>query len=50
MKNLSKYTAVGLLAMLLALIACGDSKKETAENNKANPEMENEHSDGEARK
>ncbi|ARN70647.1 efflux transporter periplasmic adaptor subunit [Nonlabens tegetincola] len=48
MKNLSKYTAVGLLAMLLALIACGDSKKETAENNKANPEMENEHSDGEA--
>lgn len=49
MKNLSKYTAVGLLAMLLTLTACGDSKKETAENNKANPEMENEHSDGKAK-
>ena len=49
MKNLSKYTVIGLLAMLLALTACGDSKKETAENNKDNPEMENEHSDGEAK-
>ena len=48
MKNLSKYTAIGLLAMLLALTACGDSKKETAENNKANPETEKEHSEGEA--
>ncbi len=48
MKNLSTYTAIGLLAMLLALTACGDSKKETAENNKANPEMEKEHSKGEA--
>ena len=48
MKNLSKYTVIGLLAMLLALTACGDSKKESAENSKANVEMENEHSEGEA--
>ncbi|MBO6829464.1 MAG: efflux RND transporter periplasmic adaptor subunit [Muricauda sp.] len=48
MKNLSKYTAIGLLAMLLALTACGDSKKESAENNKDNPETEKEHSEGEA--
>ena len=49
MKNLSKYTVIGLLAMLLALTACGDSKKESAENSKANVEMENEHSEGEAK-
>lgn len=49
MKNLSKYTAIGLLAMLLALTACGDSKKESAENNKDNPETEKAHSEGEAK-
>lgn len=49
MKNLSKYTVIGLLAMFLALTACGDSKKESAENSKANVEMENEHSEGEAK-
>ena len=48
MKNLSKYTVIGLLAMLLALTACGESKKESAENNKANVETEKEHSEGEA--
>lgn len=48
MKNLSKYTAIGLLAMLLALTACGDSNKETAGNKNANLEMEKEHSEGEA--
>tara|TARA_Y100000588_G_scaffold16443_2_gene17306 strand:+ start:785 stop:1984 length:1200 start_codon:yes stop_codon:yes gene_type:complete len=49
MKKLSKYIVIGLLAMLLALTACGDSKKESAENNKDNPETEKAHSEGEAK-
>lgn len=48
MKNLSKYTAIGLLAMLLSLTACGDSKSETAQNKGGNPETEEAHSDVEA--
>ena len=44
MKNLSKYTTIGLLVMLLGFTACGDAKKETTEHN---PEMEKEHSEGE---
>lgn len=44
MKNLSKYTTIGLLLMLLGLTACGDAKKETTEHNS---EMEKEHSEGE---
>lgn len=40
MKNLSKYTFIGLLTMLLGLTACGDSKSETAENKGGNPKMD----------
>lgn len=47
MKNLSKYTIIGLLAMLLVLTACGDSKSETKENTEINAEMEEGHSEGE---
>ncbi|SDQ90831.1 efflux RND transporter periplasmic adaptor subunit [Flagellimonas zhangzhouensis] len=49
MKNLSKYAVIGLLAMLLGLTACGNSKKETVDNRQANPEMEKVHSEGEAK-
>ena len=48
MKNLSKYRAIGLLVMLLALTSCGNSKSDTSENKEANSEMEKEHSEGEA--
>lgn len=47
MKNLYKYTIIGLLAMLLGLTACGDSKSETKENTEINSEMEEGHSEGE---
>ena len=46
MKDLSKYTAIGLLAMLLGMSSCGDSKNKTAANKEANSEMEKEHSEG----
>ena len=49
MKNLSKYAVIGLLAMLLGLTACGNSKKETVDNRQTNPEMEKVHSEGEAK-
>ncbi|WP_088340309.1 efflux RND transporter periplasmic adaptor subunit [Robiginitalea sediminis] len=49
MKDLSKFTAIGLLMTLMALTACGDAKKESTENNKFNPEMEKENSEGEAK-
>ena len=48
MKNLSKYTVIGLFTMLLGLTACGDSKSETAENDEGNSEMEEAHTEGEA--
>ncbi len=48
MKNLSKYTVIGLFTMLLGLTACGDSKSETAENDEGNSEMEEVHTKGEA--
>ncbi|TPN87307.1 efflux RND transporter periplasmic adaptor subunit [Aquimarina algicola] len=48
MKNLSKYTVIGLLVMLLGLTSCGDSKSESAENNKGNSETEEAHTEGEA--
>ena len=48
MKNLSKYTVIGLMAMLLDLTACGDSKSETAKNKMGNPEMEESHNEGES--
>tara|TARA_R110002167_G_scaffold333271_2_gene540331 strand:+ start:1313 stop:2512 length:1200 start_codon:yes stop_codon:yes gene_type:complete len=48
MKNLSKYTVIGLFTMLLGLTACGDSKSETAENDEGNSEMEEVHTEGEA--
>lgn len=47
MKNISKYTIIGLLAILLGLTACGDSKSETKENTEINSEMEEGHSEGE---
>lgn len=48
MKNISKYRAIGLLVMLLALTSCGNSKSDTSENKEANSEMEKEYSEGEA--
>ncbi len=48
MKNLPKYTVVGLLTLLLALTACGDSKSDTAENKAKNSKMEAPHTAGEA--
>ncbi|WP_282165064.1 efflux RND transporter periplasmic adaptor subunit [Cellulophaga baltica] len=48
MKNISKYTVIGLFTMLLGLTACGDSKSETAEKKERNPEMEEAHTEGEA--
>ncbi len=48
MKNLSKYTVIGLLAMLLGMTSCGNSKSDTSENKEANSEMKKEHSEGEA--
>ncbi|WP_281987777.1 efflux RND transporter periplasmic adaptor subunit [Aquimarina aggregata] len=48
MKNLSKYTVIGLFMMLLGLTACGDSKSETANNKEGNSEMEKAHLEGEA--
>ncbi|GMN05612.1 efflux RND transporter periplasmic adaptor subunit [Croceitalea sp. MTPC5] len=48
MKNLSKYTAIGLLAMLLGMTSCGNSKSDASENKEANSEMKKEHSEGEA--
>jgi len=48
MKNLSKYTVIGLFTMLLGLTACGDSKSETAANDEGNSEMEEAHTEDEA--
>lgn len=48
MKNLNKYTFIGLIIMLLGLTACGDSKSETAEKEVGNSEMEESHNEGEA--
>ena len=48
MKNLSKYTIIGLLTMLLGFASCGDSKSGAAENNETDSEMKEEHSEGEA--
>jgi cobalt-zinc-cadmium efflux system membrane fusion protein len=45
MKNLSKYTAIGLSAMLLGLASCGDSKSGAKEDTEANSEMEKGHSE-----
>lgn len=45
MKNLSKYTAIGLSAMLLGLISCGDSKSGAKEDTAANSEIEEGHSE-----
>ncbi|QNJ99098.1 efflux RND transporter periplasmic adaptor subunit [Constantimarinum furrinae] len=48
MKNLSKYTVIGLLAMLLGLTSCRDSLLKSVENNEGNPETEKSHTEGEA--
>ncbi len=48
MKHLSKYTVIGLLAMLLGMTSCGNSKSDTSENKEANSEIKKEHSEGEA--
>jgi cobalt-zinc-cadmium efflux system membrane fusion protein len=48
MKNLSKYTIIGLLTMLLGFASCGDSKSGAAENKETDSEMKEEHSEGEA--
>ncbi|MCC4213608.1 efflux RND transporter periplasmic adaptor subunit [Leeuwenhoekiella parthenopeia] len=48
MKNLSKYTVISLLAILLGLTSCGDSKSELAENNEGNSETEEAHAEGKA--
>ncbi|PHQ29413.1 efflux RND transporter periplasmic adaptor subunit [Leeuwenhoekiella nanhaiensis] len=48
MKNLSKYTVIGLLVMLLGLTSCGDSKSESAENNEGNSVTEEAQTEGEA--
>jgi len=47
MKNLSKYTVIGLTIMFLGLTACGDSKSKTAENKKSSSKMEESHKEGE---
>ena len=47
MKNISKYTAIGFLAMLLGLTSCGDSKNENAENNGTISKAEKDHSEDE---
>lgn len=47
MKNLSKYTIIGLMIILLGLASCGDSKSDTAENREENSEMEEKHNEGE---
>jgi len=47
MKNISKYTVIGLIVMLLGLTACGDSKSENPENKIGNPEMEESHNESE---
>ena len=48
MKNLSKYTVIGLLTMVLGLTACGDSKQDNAENEEGISKMEETHNEGEA--
>lgn len=49
MKNLIKYKVIGVFTMLFCLSACGDSKYETAENKEGNLEMEEAHTEGEAK-
>jgi len=48
MKNLSKYTVIGLLTVLFGLSSCGDSKSNASEMKSADSEMKEEHSEGEA--
>lgn len=48
MKNLSKYTAIGLLVMLFGLTSCGNSKSDASENKGANSEIKKEHAEGDA--
>lgn len=47
MKNLSKYTVIGLLTVLLGLSSCGDSKSNASEVKAVDSEMKEEHSEGE---
>lgn len=45
MKNLSKYIAIALSAILLGLVSCGDSKSGAKEDTETNSEIEEGHSE-----